>query len=320
MTTNSRSSRPPNPSLWHNIDGTFAHFDSPAGCGGTGCFRSQGTWGRHPHHGSVPPHPRAPGTRFILFTAREHARSEKTGAKKPKKAAVSAHEVNVFGNFPSYWDGKQSKDIVKGINHWYPGTKSMKEFAAPGTSKGTKTLEVGEINALFRQLGEIGRHHPRTISRLNFFAHGADDGTIWVSGKVIEDNVDFIDSKFSLNNQNMLDAENPNQVYDPLKKRALTIAEQKKSMKENITIADMRQAFGTDATVVVYACHSAVDEEYLGKLGKLFGTRIQGFKKMTVWNLKWNDKNQITERRFGLEDSPTFVHDFHQLTPDIEIK
>lgn len=196
----------------------------------------------------------------------------------------------------------------------------MKEFAAQGSTKGTQTLDVAEINALFRQLGEIGRHHPRTISRLNFFAHGADDGTIWVSGEVIKDNVDFIDSKFSLSNQNMLDAENPNQLYDPVKKRKLTPAEQKKSMDENITIVDVRQAFAADATVVVYACHSALDEEYLGTLGKLFGTRIQGFKKMTVWNLKWNDKNRITERRFGLQDSPTFVHDFHQLTPDIDIE
>jgi len=196
----------------------------------------------------------------------------------------------------------------------------MKEFAAQGTRKGTQILDVLEINALFRQLGEIGRNHPRTISRLNFFAHGADDGTIWVSGKVTNDNVDFVDSKFSLSNQNMLDAEDTNRVYDPLKKAPLTAAEKAKSMKEDITITDVRQAFAADATVVVYACHSAVDDEYLGKLGKLFGSRIQGFKKMTVWNLKWNDKNQITERRFGLEDSPTLVNDFHQLTPDIDIK
>jgi hypothetical protein len=118
----------------------------------------------------------------------------------------------------------------------------------------------------------------------------------------------------------MLDAKNPNRVYDPLKKRTLTKAERDKSMKENITIADVRRAFAKDAPVVVYVCHSALDEEYLGNLGKLFGTRIQGFKKMTVWNLVWNEKKQITGRRFTLEDSTTYVNDYHQLKPDIEIE
>jgi len=255
-----------------------------------------------------------------LFTSADYKRGKRrTGAKKKTGAAGSPHELNVFGHFPSYWDNR-AHAIVGAVKtrNWYPGTAAMKEFAAQGSMKGTETLEVGEIIGLFRQLGEIGRHRPKTISRLNFFAHGADDGTIWVSGEVTEDNVDFKNERFSLSNQNMLDAEQ--QVFDPLKRSPLTPIEKQKALDENITIDDVRQAFTADATVVIYACHSAVDKAYLGDVGKLFGARIQGFKKMTVWNISYNEKDIITGRRFGLEGSSTLVTDFHQLQPDIDIK
>jgi hypothetical protein len=308
-------------SLWHTQDGQFAHFDSRAGSGGPGRFRVARITDTSAHLDSGIPHPHSRASRFELFTANEHKKRIGSGKSAKPAPAPHAREVNVFGTFPSDWNGASDRAIADAAaaENWFPGTDDMKRFARPGTAPGTTTLDVKEIIGLLRELGEIGRKNPHSIRRLNFFAHGANDGTIWVSGRVTRTNVDFVGDRFSLNNQSMMELEADDVVLLPLKKGTRTKGDAERGWQENITLRDVRQAFSADAVVVVYACHSAIDEGYLRRIGKLLGARIQGFRKMTVWKLTWNENKQITRRQFGLDGSTRFVEDFHQLPPDIDI-
>ena len=162
---------------------------------------------------------------------------------------------------------------------------------------------------------KIGRHKAGTIRNLNIFTH-ASDGYIAMSGRVTEDNVSFSpDDRAELNDSLLGDKEEiARTVFGP---RGMT---EKQKFLEDITIANVREAFAKDGEIVIYACHGGLDKKYLGRIAKLFGVKVKGFTKMIRYTPKTTkDGKRIIGMTYGIEGSPLEVINFHQLIPDVEV-
>jgi hypothetical protein len=307
-------------SLWRGSDGVFAHWESPAGTGaGPGRF-GLGIHGFHVDNEHGVPHPHAAATRYAFFSAGDHSKAvaKKAGGARKSHKAQSGHELNVFGAFPTAWNGKpleevwdaaQPADRKKNKSRtWYPGTADMRDFAKNG-GKGITTMDVGGLEDMLIKLGHIGQKEPHSISRLNLFTHADGDGTIWLKGEVTLNNVLFYGYRDSLSDLAL-------DEYLDENKETRTFGRGPKD-KKPIRLADVRRAFGEGAHLVVYACHSGVNKPYLKKVRELFGVKVvEGFSKMIRYDFDVM-KGGLTNSRFAIEYSQDSVSDYHRLTPNI---
>jgi hypothetical protein len=257
--------------------------------------------------------------------------SKRLSSTKGKGDSALEHgiELEFYGNFPSVWDGKPDSEILDAAGAerldkpddseirtgrtWFPGTKELREFAEKGRRKNNPEPEV--MNDLRGFLYTLGKKKPGTISRLYLFTHASEarpgqDAIIGLSGRVILDNVVLERGQNALDDFAMEQAEE--EVF------GLKTMTKQEIYAQDITITNVREAFRNDAEVVIYACHSGLDQLYLNKIAKLFGVKVRGFKKMIRYTLV-PDKNHthIVKRTYGIEGSKAEYTDFHSLTADV---
>jgi len=210
-------------------------------------------------------------------------------------------ELNIFGDFTEGpW--KTDAEILKASKipyEWSPGKDELRHFAASG---GRGFVE-GAAN-VWNVLCSIVRHKPR---RVNIFTHGADDGYIGLKGWVVKGNVTFDTRKeeYALTPELISEAEEEGFSFSDLKTK-------------NATVNNVRDALGEHAEMVLYACHSGSDQDYLNQIARLLRIKVWGFSKEILYRpLPSRDGLKIVGWRYKVDGDSEEVAHFYKLQPDI---
>ena len=201
-------------------------------------------------------------------------------------------ELNVYGEYtPGPW--KTTREILDAIHanrdEWFPGKAELREFAASGAG-----VVEGAVN-VWNLLCSIVRHKP---SRVNVFTH-ATAGYIGLSGRVVKGNVYFASGAAAeLSPDLMAEASEQGFSFSDAKTK-------------NATMRDVRAALG-NASLVIYACHSGLERDYLQRIAKLLKIRVGGFAEEIRYHptpvagsIRW---------QYSIGGGPK-VKDFHDLDP-----
>jgi hypothetical protein len=254
-------------------------------------------------------HPQSPHALFVRFDVSE----KKKKSKKEAKKAPATQEVNFVGTFQyrGMTEPKAAEVLQRAIDGtWSPGTTDFEQFANQG-SRSTPE-RVGGIWKLMCALGKIGQSRPHSIQTMNLFTH-ADKGIISLAGDIDKHGDVWLGGEqYALDDAFMEDAEETGKLFGDGKMTEAQV------YQADIKLSDVRDAFASDATVVIYACHGGTDLKYLRKVARLFGTRTLGFSKMIRYTPVGNERRtKIVRTKYALEGSSNEVTDFHQLKPDV---
>jgi hypothetical protein len=204
-------------------------------------------------------------------------------------------QLNIYGEFaPGPW--KSPAEIIAAINsgkdEWFPGKVELRQFAASGAG-----LVEGAVN-VWNVLCSIARHKP---TRINVFTH-ATAGYIGLSGRVVKGDVIF--------NAGEATALTPD-IIERAEEEKFTFSD---SRTKNITINSVHAALGKNAEMVVYACHSGLDQAYLKRIASLLRIKVSGFKTEIHYYPEWAGKTLTWQYSAGTSRK---VRDFHGLVPDV---
>ncbi|WP_218511796.1 hypothetical protein [Variovorax sp. dw_308] len=259
--------------------------------------------------------------RGVVTKAPAKKAAKKTAAKSATpstRAPVRPHELDVLGMYRSYWAGRSNTEkfqaalpreerIRRGIKHldreWYPDTEDFHRVEAAGKAKQSVVKRMATPEALVGMLGEIGSKNPGTVSRVNIFAHGNNEGDFALSGRVSENNVLWSEADLqgaAFAEKFFAEANDPLTVYWG-------------TGKSGHSLAEARQAFSKDGVVVVYACHSAINSVDLVRLSGALGVPVAGFNKELVFKVDQTKSGDLSIE-LGIDGVPeSFERDFHQL-------
>jgi hypothetical protein len=207
-------------------------------------------------------------------------------------------ELNIYGDFaPGPW--KTQAEILAAINsgkeEWFPGKVELRQFAASGIG-----VVEGAVN-VWNVLCSIVRNKP---VRVNIFTHGTE-GYIGLSGWVIKGNVIFntLKEEYALSPELIQEAGEQGFIFSDFKTK-------------NATIENVRAALGGHAEMVLYACHSGVDQGYLKQIAKLLRIRVRGFKSEINYHPAGSKDRKTINWQYSVGSSGK-VQDFHKLQPDV---
>jgi hypothetical protein len=208
-------------------------------------------------------------------------------------------ELNIYGNFaPGPWktDAAILAAINSGKDDWFPSKVELKRFANSG-----RGVVEGADN-VWNMLCSIVRHKP---TRVNVCTHGTD-GYIGFVGQVVKGNVIFDARK----EENSL---NPD-IIEEAEKEGFKFSDHK---TKNATMKDVRGALGKNAEMVLYACHSGLEQDYLKQIANLLRIKVWGFKSEILYH-PVPTKDLKTIKTWQYSAGPTEkVTDFHKLQPDV---
>jgi hypothetical protein len=85
---------------------------------------------------------------------------------------------------------------------------------------------------------------------------------------------------------------------------------------KNATIKDVRGALGQHAEMVLYACHSGLDQDYLKQIAKLLGIKVRGFKSEMWYHPVLSKDRKTINWQYSAGPSEK-VKDFHKLQADV---
>jgi hypothetical protein len=226
-------------------------------------------------------------------------------------------EVNAIGDYwgqtgeRSFWAKRtdhQKLEAARGhrdpSEEWFPDTKDMRKMAQQGQRASDTMLKVSTPVDLLASLGRIGATEPGSVSRLNIFTHGSDQGEIILEGTVISNNVtwspaDYRDGAFG------------DDLFENVREGRITFS--LRGSKQEFSVNDVRKAFSKNAVVALYACHSGVDKGYLRKMSSLFGVPVKGFRQEVMYKLDL-DKSGGVISTYGLGGlAGKEVGNFHEL-------
>lgn len=218
--------------------------------------------------------------------------------------------VNLYGSFePGPW--KTDAEILKAIDNedWFPGRDELKIFAGSGPGH---VEQVKNIPNLMTSIARL-----ESVTRVNIFTH-ATKGYISLHGWVTKGNVifsDIEDEQLELDEDTLREATGNWTIYsDPIRPKS-----------KPITLSDVRKKYGKGVHMVIYACHSGLDEEYLGNVAKLFGIPVHGFSSEIGYHPVSKSNKRILHWEFFVKPSEKvkqvkMLRHFHHLTPDIIVK
>jgi hypothetical protein len=205
-------------------------------------------------------------------------------------------ELNICGDFaPGPWKTPAEIVAATGKDEWFPGTVELRQFAASG-----RGIVEGAVN-VWNVLCSIARHKP---TRVNVFTH-ATEGYIGLSGKVVKGNVIFNTTREenSLSPDIIAEADDEGFYFSDLRTK-------------NATIKDVRGALGKHAEMVLYACHSGLDQDYLKQIAKLLGIKVRGFKSEMWYHPVLSRDRKTIKWQYSAGPSEK-VKDFHKLQADV---
>jgi hypothetical protein len=197
---------------------------------------------------------------------------------------------------PAYRPGEEAALLMEG--QWSP---SSVDFAAAAKNSGGGT-GVGTLDEI---IDEIGKKSAGSIDELGIIAH-ANQNFFSLSGTVLS------------NGPNL-----PNVTFS---KTGMVDADRLKDRKSKIDAVQDRFAKG--ARIVLYGCHSGLDDALLQAMAKSFGVCVYGFSIEIGFLIQWNTSTKAVTSRgktfladdrvaAGLEKPTTLAQDdIHKLTPD----
>lgn len=237
------------------------------------------------------------------------------GTARPAARAASTHEVNIIGDYwgrrgeRSFWAGASDQrklEVARAPSsqlEWYPDSQDFVRIAKQGQRPKAELTWAATTNELLSKLAKLGKDAPGSVSRLNVFSHGSDEGQIVMRGSVVANNVTW-------SKQEIEESAFDGALYDAAMSGNVVLGLQ--GSKRKYSIDDARSAFAQEAEIVLYSCHSGTDREYLNQMSQLFGVRVKGFSQSVVYGLHPGPSGKVTAT-VGLSGVSGQVSDFHNL-------
>lgn len=241
-------------------------------------------------------------------------------APKSKKAAkpqaapkIAAREISVVGSFDNPW--KKEAEEVDAMSHdrWEPTSDDFRAVA------GKSAVELDSWKGLMQVILTNGDAESAagSISRVNIFTH-ANSNLIALAGHVRPGNAAAsvtlaVDSAISEGTLDQLDSGITINV----------VSKNKKLASKKFVMDDVRKRFTKDAVIVIYACHGAVDTDFVQRIADTFQVKV--LKDVIGYYPSFDDADpaakrpgRVTNRRkVGVGyNSKVKVDDFHQLDSD----
>lgn len=255
------------------VNNPNVHPDAPSGGGGRGRFKTA----------------RTPGSLGRTYPA-------KTTASKNQKAPNAVLELNIVGqwNFQNPDEKKKARDSgVLG-----PDTDVLVSVVKK-KSKNSPIL----VSSVWGLLHAIVQNSKKgTITRVNVFTHGnrtqvAFKGTLRLpSLKGLPAEVLFTDKS-----EDQLGME----ALDRLDGSLFPI-----NKEEKHTLKDVRERFGKNAEIVLYACYSGVDLELVERIANTLQVVVFGFREKIAYCF---DDKKDAGISLGIGSCDNAVADFHDL-------
>jgi len=217
--------------------------------------------------------------------------------------AASASEINIIGTF-EWKNSREEAAILREIEEgksiatvWNPSTDDFDLVARHG--KNGTTIR---INSLLQLLGVIIQ--TGSISRINVFTH-ASRAFVAFQGYLVRGDV-LMDTKTAMSLDN-LDTLNSPEGFFLIRG----------GKKQKFFLQDVRKRFTTNAVIVLYACHSGVDLDFLNTIQDTFQVTVIGFKRDIAYkvNVVGGRKHSV-EIGYDLTQTKTNFHDLNLNDPE----
>ncbi|HEY5707589.1 MAG TPA: hypothetical protein VIS96_18670 [Terrimicrobiaceae bacterium] len=239
------------------------------------------------------------------------------GLQSPGKApgkggGTSTKEINIVGGGFD-WDPpiSETEEIAKlNGNLWSPGTK---DFVAVVNSVKSSAVVAGDFGGF---LGAIVTSAPGSIKRINLITHANPD-IIAFSGKIVSTATVNRDVRMDINANGStmvsLDVQSIKAIAAP------GVFFQLPSNPKKFFVKDIRDKFASDATVVLYACHSGLLTSFIQDIADFFKTTVVGF----TTDIAFCPPTQSDPKKFnrsgmqlGIGSCASKVQDFRTLISD----
>jgi hypothetical protein len=240
-------------------------------------------------------------------------------APKPKRAAkpkatpkVVGRELSVYGTFENQWKRVDDEVTAMAKDRWEP---TSDDFAAVA---GKSSVRVDSWKGLLQVILTQGdaESGPGSISRINIFTH-ANSNLIALSGNVRPGNAG---ADVTLTVSSAISEETLDQLN-----RGITISvvsKDKKLASRKFVMDDVRKRFTSDAVIVIYACHGAVDTAFVQRIADTFQVKVRAFRDVIGYFPSYEEGDPDTKqaakvtnrRKVGVGyNSKVKVDDFHML-------
>ena len=256
----------------------------------------------HPSGLTGPPH----GTIVVAQSAKT-----KTPAKPKAAKKVTGKELSVYGKFDNPWKRVDDEVAAMAENRWSP---TSDDFAAVAG----KSVQIDSWKGLLHVILTQGNAEsaPRSISRINIFTHANSD-LIALSGDVRPGSTS---AHVTLNVGSAISEETLDKLNSGI---TFSVASKNKRLaSKNFVIDDVRNRFTSDAVIVIYACHGAVDTAFVQRIADTFQVNVRAFTEVIGYFPSYEEGDpaakraaKVTNRRtVGVGyNSKVKVHDFHGL-------
>lgn len=258
------------------VNNPDVHPDAPSGGGGPGRFKVA----------------RAPGVLGRTYSA-------KVDGSREQKTHKAVLELNIVGewNFQSSEEKKQARDT----DRLGPDTDDLVSVIRNAGGKSPIIIPVSSVWGLLHGIVQNGQKG--TIKRVNVFTHGSRTevsfkGTLRLpslEGLLVE--VQFTDKS-----EDRLGME----ALDRLDGSLFPI-----NREHSHTLKDIRECFGKNAEIVLYSCHSGVDQELVQRIANTLQVVVVGFSEKIAYC--FGDK-KYAGISLGIGSCNNAVTDFHDLT------
>jgi hypothetical protein len=244
------------------------------------------------------------GTRVADANLRKRPPRKKRQSKSPPKAA--GREITIAGSFTNPF--KTRADEIKAMKvegGWEPSTDDFRDV-------GRRVLVVDNYLQILGAVLVEGDSETKagTISRINIFTHANSD-LIAFAGRI---SAGGMSAQVFLNVDTALSQD----TLDNLNGEGVTFtipSASKKLAAKKFTLADVRKRFSKDAVIVIYACKSGVDGEFLQRISDTFQVKVRGFSDLIGYFPKYDEAAKTIDRRHvgvGYK-AAVVVSDFHDL-------
>jgi hypothetical protein len=233
------------------------------------------------------------------------AKGGPSGKKAPAPTAVK--EISVAGQFDNPFSGDLAKEIaaMQG-RRWAPSTDDF--VAVAGNAIVSDSLDQFASTILFE--GATPKERPvKSLGRVNVFTH-ANPNLIAFTGTITPQTISsdvMLDVPSALSSSTLQTWNAPGFF--------LILPS---NPKKHFTLDDIRSRFsGTDAKLVLYACHSGLAPTFLQKIADTFQVTVIGFKDVIAYCPTFTVSPLTVDRKhIGIGSCAGAVTDFHNLLND----